>query len=88
MGSFGPRGGPPCVTCKLLPSVYHSDLFGLVCNRCLQDDDNIHWAAHRGRKYRTHPVLGDAIMMVHIAELILGNGLESYCHCGECNPNW
>ena len=53
MGSFGPKGGPPCERCQQLPSVYHSDRFGLMCNRCLQEDDNVHWAAYWGRKYRT-----------------------------------
>ena len=55
MGSFGAKGGPPCETCKLLPSVYHSDTYGLMCNKCLQDDENIQWAAYWGRKFRTHP---------------------------------
>ena len=88
MGSFGPKGGPPCERCQQLPSVYHSDRFGLMCNRCLQEDDNIHWAAYWGRKYRTHPFLGNAIIMVNVAEFILGTGLKDYCRCGECNPNW
>ena len=88
MGSFGAKGGPPCERCKQLPSVYHSDTFGLMCNRCLQDDDNNHWVAHWSRKYRTHAVVGDAIITVHVAESLLGTGLDYYCHCGECNPNW
>ena len=49
---------------------------------------NIHWAAYWDRKYRTHPFLGNAIIMVNVAEFILGTGLEDYCRCGECNPNW
>ena len=36
MGSFGPRGGPPCKRCNKLPSVYHSDQFGLMCNKSLR----------------------------------------------------
>ena len=88
MGSFGPKGGPPCERCQQLPSVYHSDRFGLMCNRCLLDHDNIHWAAYLCRKYRTHPFLGNAIIMVNVGEFILGNGLRDYCRCGECNPNW
>ena len=88
MGSFGPKGGPPCETCKHLPSVYHSDRYGLMCNKCLQDDENIQWAAYWGRRFRTHHFFGEAIITVHVAEFILGTGLEHYCHCGECNPNW
>ena len=88
MGSFGPRGGPPCNRCKQLPSVYHSDEFGLLCNRCLQDESNNHLAEYWGHMHRTHPVLGDTIVTVHIAEFLLGTGLDAYCYCGECNPNW
>ena len=87
-GKFWTKGGPPCKICMLLPSVYHSDTYGLMCNKCLQDDENIHWAAYWGRKFRTHHFFGEAIITVHVAEFILGTGLESYCHCGECNPNW
>ena len=36
MGSFGPEGGPPCERCRELPSAYHCDSQGLLCNRCLQ----------------------------------------------------
>ena len=41
--------------------------------------------------YRTHTFFGDVnnwIVTVRIAEFLLGTGLDYYCHCGECNPNW
>ena len=57
MGSFGPEGGPPCERCHQLPSVYHSDAYGLMCYRCLQDDDNMCWASYLNFKYRTNPWL-------------------------------
>ena len=53
-----------------------------------EEDDNFQWAAYWGRKFRTHPFFGDAIIMIHVAEFMLGTGLEDYCRCGECNPNW
>ena len=88
MGSFGPEGGPPCEMCHQLPSVYHSDAYGLMCYRCLQENDNMCWAVYLGRKYRTHPFLGNPIIMFNIAGFILGTGLDWYCRCGECDPNW
>ena len=36
MGSFGPEGGPPCERCRELPSVFHCDSQGLLCNRCAE----------------------------------------------------
>ena len=88
MGSFGPKGGPPCERCHQLPSVYHSDAFGLMCHRCLQDDDNMHWASYLNRKYRTHLFIGNSIIMINVAGFILGTGLHNYCRCGDCDPNW
>ena len=46
------------------------------------------WAVYLGRKYRTHPFLGNPIIMFNIAGFILGTGLDWYCRCGECDPNW
>ena len=60
---FGPGGGPPCEVCHQQPSVCHSDAYGLMCYRCVQDDDNmcckcgrcdpnwLHrgWVCHKGR---------------------------------------
>ena len=88
MGSFGAEGGPPCRRCSQLPSVYHSDEFGLLCNRCLQDFTNNHLIARWREITRTHPVLSDTEVTHHIAEFVLGNGLDAYCYCRECNPNW
>ena len=88
MGSFGPKGGPPCQTCHQLPSVYHSDFSGLVCHRCMQDGDNMDWASYINRKYRSHLYLADPIVTTNLAAFILGTGLEQYCRCGRCNPNW
>ena len=88
MGRFGPRGGPPCEQCMELPSVNQCKVPGLLCNRCLQGSMNkqktVWWAAI----YRGHPVLSDPIIMQPIAEYVWGNGLDVYCHCGQCKPRW
>ena len=88
MGSFGPEGGPPCKVCHQLPSVCHCDARGLVCHRCLQKDDNECWAYYLNWKYRTNPLLGDPIIMFDVAVFILGTGLNRYCQCDGCDPNW
>ena len=88
MGSFGPEGGSKCERCHQLPSVYHSDAFGLMCNRCMQDDNNMQWALYLNRKYRTHLYISNSIIMNNIAGFILGTGLHYYCRCGDCDPNW
>ena len=92
MGSFRPIGGPPCEICHELPSAYHSDSDGswgtMLCYRCVQDDDNMCWASYLNRKYRTHPFLDNPIIMFNVAGFILGTGLQNYCYCGECDPNW
>jgi len=85
---FGPEGGPPCKVCHQLPSVCHCDAHGLVCHRCLQKDDNECWAYHFNWKYRTNPLLGDPIIMFDVAVFILGTGLNRYCQCDGCDPNW
>ena len=36
MGSFGLKGRPPCDRCKELPSVFHCDAQGALCNRCVE----------------------------------------------------
>ena len=60
---FGPGRGPSCEVCHQQPSVCHSDAYGLMCYRCVQDDDNmcckcgrcdpnwLHrgWVCHKGR---------------------------------------
>ena len=84
MGSFG----PPCDTCGLLPSVYHAHGEGFLCNRCFQDVENRECVAELRRKCIAHPVFGDSLITIHIVEFLQGTGLEYYCHCGGCNPNW
>ena len=88
MTGFGPRGGPPCNRCRQLPSVFYSDLFGLMCHRCHQSDTNRYLIEHWSMIYRTHPLLGDTGITRHIAEFLWGDVLSGYCSCGECNPNW
>ena len=44
--------------------------------KACEEDDNFHWAAYWGRKFRTHPFFGDAIIMIHVAEFMLGTGLK------------
>ena len=85
---FGPEGGPPCDVCHQLPSVCPGDARGLMCHRCLQDADNMRWAYYLNFKYRTNPGLADPIIMFNVAGFILGTGLNRYCQCGECDPNW
>ncbi len=85
---FGPEGGPPCKVCHQLPSVCHCDARGLVCHRCLQKDENKCWAYHLNWKYRANPLLGDPIIMFNVAVFILGTGLNRYCQCDGCDPNW
>ena len=46
------------------------------------------WAFYLNRKYRSHPYLADPIVTINIAGFILGTGLEKYCRCGDCDPNW
>ena len=86
--SFGPKGGPPCEVCHQLPSVRRCDARGYVCHRCLQKAENKCWADHQNWKYRAHPLLGDPIIMFNVAALILGTGLNRYCQCDGCDPNW
>ena len=88
MGSFGPRGGPPCEQCRQLPSVYHCDVLGLLCNRCLQGNMNKQLTEWWGNLFREHPVMSDTAITRTIAEYVWGDGLEAYCYCGRCNPNW
>ena len=88
MGSFGPRGGPPCEQCRQLPSVYHCDVLGLLCNRCLQGNMNKQLTEWWGNLFREHPVMSDTAVTRTIAEYVWGDGLEAYCYCGRCNPNW
>ena len=85
---FGPEGGPPCKVCHQLPSVCHCDARGLVCHRCLQKDENKCWAYHLNWKHRANPLLGDPIIMFNVAVFILGTGLNRYCQCDGCDPNW
>ena len=88
MGSYGPRGGPPCEQCRQLPSVYHCDVLGLICNRCLQGNMNKQLTEWWGKLFREHPVMSDTAVTRTIAEYVWGDGLEAYCYCGRCNPNW
>ena len=92
MRSFRPIGGPPCVICHELPAAYHNDADGswgtMLCYRCDQDDDNMCWASYLNRKYRSHLYLANPIVMINIAGFILGTGLDNYCYCGNCDPNW
>ena len=88
MGSFGPRGGPPCEQCMELPSVYHCDLLGLLCNRCLQGNMNKKMTEWWGTIFREHPVLNDPTITQSIAEYVWGDGLDAYCYCGKCKSRW
>ena len=68
---FGPGGGPPCKVCHQQPSVCDSDAYGLVCYRCVQDDDNMcckcnqcdpnwlrrGWVCHKGRLAKQLPFM-------------------------------
>ena len=68
---FGPGGGPPCKVCHQQPSVCDSDAYGLMCYRCVQDDDNmcckcgrcdpnwLHrgWVCHKGRLAKQLPFM-------------------------------
>ena len=85
---FGPEGGPPCDVCHQLPSVCPGDARGLMCHRCLQDDDNKCWAYYLNFKYRTNPRIGSPIIMLNVAGFLLGSGLNRYCQCDGCDPNW
>ena len=84
----GPDGGPPCEQCWELPSVYHSDVIGLMCHRCLQSDSLAHLVGLLGNLLRNHRVFGNAEIARNIAEHVWGDGLENYSYCGACNPNW
>ncbi len=88
LGSFGPETGPPCELCKELPSVYHCALQGLLCNRCLQNDMNKRMAEWWSTIFRRHPVLSESVITCSVAEYVWGDGLDTYCHCGECSSRW
>ena len=88
MGSFGPEGGPPCELCRELPSVYHRDGEGLLCNRCLQSFENTRRAEGWSTIFRRHPVLREQIITFSVAEYLWGDGIDAYCRCGECSSSW
>ena len=62
---FGHGRGPSCDVCLKQPSVCHSVAYGLMCYRCVQDDDNMccrcgrcapswshrGWVCHKGRNF-------------------------------------
>ena len=68
---FGPGGGPPCKVCHQHPSVCDSDAYGLMCYRCVHDDDNMccqcdecdpdwlrrGWVCHKGRLAKQLPFM-------------------------------
>ena len=84
----GPNGGPPCEQCWELPSVYRNDIKGLMCHRCIQNDTLDQLVGFWGHLLRNHRVFGNAEIARNIAEHVCGTGLEDYCYCGECDPNW
>ena len=88
LSGFGPDSGPICEHCWELPSVYHSYDTGLMCHRCLQSDSLAHLVGLWGNLLRNHRVFGNAEIARNIAEHVWGNGLENYCYCGRCDPNW
>ena len=88
MGSFGPAGEPPCELCRELPSVYHRDGEGLLCNRCLQSFENTRRAEEWSTIFRRHPVLREQIITFSVAEYLWGDGIDAYCRCGECSSSW
>ena len=78
-----------CEVCKQLRAVYLSDIIGgRVCHRCLQGHANKRLTEWWSKLFRVHPVMCDVSVTRTIAEYLWGNGLDAYCHCGRCNPNW
>ena len=84
----GPNDGPPCEQCGELRSVYRCDIKGLMCHRCLQSDSLDQLVAFWGQMFRNHRIMSNAEIARIIADQLWGDGLEPYCYCGECNPNW
>ena len=84
----GPLIGPPCTQCMVLPAVCPRRIPRILCYRCIQDTLNVIQAMWWAAIFPQHLILSNPIIVPRIVEYTSGTGLERYCHCGHCHPDW
>ena len=85
---LGPLIGPPCTQCMVFPAVRPRQIPRILCYRCLQSTLNVMQSIWWTAIFPRHIVLCDPIIVPRIVEYTTGTGLDRYCHCGHCNPDW
>ena len=86
--SVGPLIGPSCTQCMVFPAVCPRRIPRILCYRCIQDTLNLIQAMWWVAIFPRHLVLKDPIIVPRIVEYISGTGLEKFCRCGCCHPDW